>query len=194
MPKFFGTEMIDTGNFIVMEDLTFGKTKCCMLDIKMGTQTFGPDAKEQKKLEMAAKDASSTTKDLGQRITGYRVWKGDSAGFLKVGKDVSKKITKVEYVDHLVTFFDNGKGVRRELVVHFLTHLRKLLAWQSAQDKVMLISSSLLFCYDAHNPTAHGDMRMIDFAHVYDLKPNTRDDGYVHGLKLLIGYFEQISK
>jgi len=51
-----------------------------------------------------------------------------------------------------------------------------------------------LFCYDAANPAANGDLRMIDFAHVYDLKPGQHDDGYVHGLKILIGYFEELSK
>jgi len=105
-----------------------------------------------------------------------------------------KKITKVEYTDHLINFFDNGTGVRKDIITHFLVQLRKLLAWQSTQDKVLLISSSLLFCYDATNKESHGDMRMIDFAHVYDLKSGTRDEGYLHGLKLLIGYFEEISK
>jgi len=176
-----------------MEDLTFGKANCCTLDIKMGTQTYGPDASEQKKRDMGSKDVESTTKELGQRITGYKTWKGE-AGFLKVGKDVSKKITKYEYSDHLKIFFDNGKGIRKDIVKHYLVLLRELLEWQKEQTEFMLISSSILFCYDASNPEANGDMKMIDFAHVYDLRDGVHDDGFIFGLKLLIKYFEEISQ
>ena len=48
-PKFFGTFENEDGFYMIMEDLMAGKgAHCCVLDVKMGTQTYAPDAAPEK--------------------------------------------------------------------------------------------------------------------------------------------------
>jgi len=39
-----------------------------------------------------------------------------------------------------------------------------------------------------------GDIRMIDFAHVSDIKDGGIDDGYLFGLRNLINFFTKLSQ
>lgn len=57
---------------IVLEDLTAGFVQPCILDIKMGTQTFEEDADFMKKLKLGFVDSMSTTKWLGCRVVGMK--------------------------------------------------------------------------------------------------------------------------
>lgn len=58
---------------ITMEDLTFGYSKPCIMDVKMGTRTAGENANVLKKNYMISKDKATTTASLGLRIVAARV-------------------------------------------------------------------------------------------------------------------------
>jgi len=88
-----------------MEDLTYQYEKPCILDIKMGKSSVGEDAKPEKRESMEEKDKSTTTHELGQRITGYRVYHKDTDSFVKAGKDITKRITVDDYTRYLREFF-----------------------------------------------------------------------------------------
>eukprot|EP01123_Difflugia_compressa_P016173 TRINITY_DN975_c0_g1_i1.p1 TRINITY_DN975_c0_g1~~TRINITY_DN975_c0_g1_i1.p1 ORF type:complete len:250 (-),score=61.57 TRINITY_DN975_c0_g1_i1:81-830(-) len=194
IPKFYGSEQTDGSTWIVIEDLTFQKQKPCILDIKMGTQSFGEDAKAEKKDAMIAKDKQTTTVTLGQRITGYRTWNFQKGEFLKLGKDVTKKIKAEEYTKYLHDFFDNGEGLRKDVIAILLAEIKKFLTWQESQSVIRVYSSSLLFVYDAMNKEPHGAVKWIDFAHVFDIKDGGHDEGFLVGLRKLIVYFENLLK
>jgi len=194
VPTFYGVEQIDGGTWIVIEDLTFGKQKPCILDIKMGTQSFGEDASAEKKEAMYAKDKLTTSVVIGQRITGYRTWKIPKGEYTKLGKDVTKTITADNYGQYVHDFFDNGEGVRKDVVKILLEEVRKFLNWQEHQKSVRVYSSSLLFVYDATNKEPHGNVKWIDFAHVFPIKDGGHDDGFILGLKKLVGYLEDLLK
>jgi hypothetical protein len=57
-----------------MEDLTYKMEHVCVMDIKMGTQTWTDDAFYLKKLQLQNKDNNTTSATMGFRITGMRVW------------------------------------------------------------------------------------------------------------------------
>jgi len=194
IPTFYGVEEIDGASWIVIEDLTFNKAKPCILDIKMGTQSFGEDAKEEKKAGMIAKDNQTTTVVLGQRITGFRTWKIPKGEYLKLGKDVTKTISPDTYLHNLREFFDNGEGVRKDVVGIYLEELKKFLTWQEHQSSIRVYSSSLLFVYDAQNKAPNGSVKWIDFAHVFDIKDGGHDEGFLVGLRKLVHYFEELLK
>jgi 1D-myo-inositol-tetrakisphosphate 5-kinase/inositol-polyphosphate multikinase len=59
--------------YIKMEDLTYKMERACVMDIKMGTQTWTDDAFYLKKLQLQNKDQNTTSASLGFRITGMRV-------------------------------------------------------------------------------------------------------------------------
>jgi len=64
--------------------------------------------------------------------------------------------------------------------------LTSLLGWMEIQISYRFYSSSLLFVYDGSTEVFKADVRMIDFAHVSEIKDNGVDEGYVKGLKKLI--------
>jgi len=192
-PAYFGTNHVEgQGNYFIMEDLTYQYETPCILDIKMGRTSVGEDADPNKREAMEQKDASTTTVSLGQRITGYRVYNTQTNSFLKVGKEVTKKIHDGDYVQNLRTFFHNGERFRTELVQYFLHELEKVHHFMNTNHTSRFYSSSLLFVYDAKNPQAHGRIKMIDFAHVFDIRDGGKDDGYLFGLERLIHFFRQM--
>jgi 1D-myo-inositol-tetrakisphosphate 5-kinase/inositol-polyphosphate multikinase len=56
-----------------MEDLTFGYSKPCIMDVKMGTLTAGENANFLKKSYMVKKDKKTTSQSLGLRLVASRV-------------------------------------------------------------------------------------------------------------------------
>jgi len=48
-PKFHGIKELNDKKYIVIEDLTHGFQKPCILDVKIGKQSYGEDATEEKK-------------------------------------------------------------------------------------------------------------------------------------------------
>jgi len=194
-PRFFGTTRVEgQGDYFIMEDLTHQYGKPCILDIKMGKTSVGEDAKPEKRESMEEKDKGTTTHELGQRITGYRVWKKDTNSFAKAGKDITKKIKAENYLQHLRDFFHNGETFRVDIVRYFLGILEEVWAFMSTQHKVRMYSSSLLFVYDSLNNEPHGRLKMIDFAHVFDIKDGGLDESYLFGLEKLVAYFRELAQ
>jgi len=195
-PKFFGTFENEDGYYMILEDLMAGKgDHCCVLDIKMGTQTYAPDAKPDKIAHQGANDAKTTTPTLGQRITGYKTYNAVTGASVKTGKEITFTVnTRDKLVEHVKIFFDNGKGVRKDLVKACVPWLRDLQTWFETKPTARLYSSSVLFCYDGASDKVNIGLRLIDFAHVFPIKDNGKDDGYILGLGKMIEIFEEISK
>jgi hypothetical protein len=59
--------------YVILEDLTHHFKKPCIMDIKIGIQSFGEDADPVKKQKMREKDEQTTTVSLGFRITALNV-------------------------------------------------------------------------------------------------------------------------
>ena len=74
MPKFYGTEAmrddtLDQSQFLILENITQGMTAPCVMDIKIGARTYGPDATE---LKIRQEDSKylGTKKTLGFSVLG----------------------------------------------------------------------------------------------------------------------------
>jgi len=86
---------------------------------------------------------------------------------------------------NLHAFFFNGNEIRLDVIKHFIERLTILFSWMEIQTHYRFYSSSLLFVYDGV-PELKADVRMIDFAHVSEIKDNRVDEGYVKGFRKLI--------
>jgi len=193
-PKFFGEFTNEDGHYMIMENLMDGIDKCCVLDVKMGVKTYAPDAAPEKIAHQSANDAKTTTPALGQRLTGYKTYNRKTNDYNKVGKDVTFAVkTREDLVKHYKIFFDNGNGVRKDVVRQYLPWLEELLAWFEKNPTASFYSSSVLFCYEGGKDTGTVRARLIDFAHVFPCKSGERDEGYITGLKHMIQIFKEIS-
>lgn len=117
----------------------------------------------------------------------------------------------------------NSRIFIEQVAVHFIARLRDIAAYFDSQEEHRFFSSSLLFVYDAHAGEADAsDMEsqsqairsentgiyMIDFGHVFPIDDEqrgnrdssdaadvqTKDEGYLHGIKRLIHELELIVK
>jgi hypothetical protein len=58
---------------IVIENLTYPYVRPSVLDVKLGTVMHEPDATEEKIERMTASAKSTTSHEMGLRLTGFRV-------------------------------------------------------------------------------------------------------------------------
>jgi len=169
-----------------MEDLTFGYNKACVMDIKMGTRTYAEDSNLLKKKIRQMKDLDTTSARYGIRITGYRTFNSHNDQIFELTKECAEKVTTIEMLErHLEIFFMNGTDMRFDVIKYYLEKLNFLSSWMETQTHYRFFSSSILFIFDGAIPAFKADLRMIDFAHVHDIKDNGTDTGYSIGLKNL---------
>lgn len=191
-PTFFAVHEKDGKKYVEMADLTYGFEKPCIMDVKMGTSTAGEDATPDKLQSMLKKDMGSTTHSLGVRVTGLKVWHQSLTppGYVRQTKSWGRKLTAESLPSSMRCFFTDGDLLHEAVVHNSLEKLAQLHGWMSSQQRLRFFSSSLLFVYDAANPAAEVRVRMIDFAHVFEIKDNGLDAGYLTGLNNLIGILE----
>jgi hypothetical protein len=59
---------------LVLENITNAFLKPNILDIKLGTILYGPDANEEKKARMIQRAKDTTSLETGIRLTGFQVF------------------------------------------------------------------------------------------------------------------------
>jgi len=207
-PKFFGVKTRrnskgEETEFLVIENLTKGMKKACVMDIKIGAKTYNPEASEKKKAQEDAKYVG-TKKPLGFSVLGMNVFTGESFQDAKVldkefGKKLSKENVK-DVVKHFLNTEENDPEVVSIIAGCFLSQLKEILALFQKQTVFHLFGSSLLFLYDADaiekfKETKDSEMlceavklKMIDFAHVF--LEEEIDENYIFGLENLVKLFD----
>uniref|UniRef100_R4G803 Kinase n=1 Tax=Rhodnius prolixus TaxID=13249 RepID=R4G803_RHOPR len=206
VPQYFGTLVIRIQDvdvkFLKLQDVSIGLKEPCIMDIKVGAQTWEPSAPFYKR--MAEEKYSSTKSAYGFCIPGYQVYELCSGKFKKVGKEEGKLLTKETLPLALKEFFNYDHKYSKFLIDCFLQKLVKLLSWWEKQTIYHFYSSSLLFLYDAsmfkelinHDEMCKSTLPWIklyciDFAHVVPAN-DTLDFNYIAGLTKLIDLLKSI--
>lgn len=185
VPKFYGTEDRDGVTFLVLENLLEGMRRPMVLDVKMGTQTYGDDATPEKIASRLKKDTRSTTMRYGINIVGAQMPLdefGDETE--RIGHKYDTEILTAEgLVTSFSQFFRTAK-----LMEAARDFLEQLYAFFTTQKEFAFYGSSLLFAYDAAlGYEADLRIKMIDFAHVHPTPNGGLDESYLTGLR----YFRQ---
>jgi len=192
------------GEFLMMENLTNNFSKPCIMDVKIGARTYGPDAKPEK---MKQQDASYTGTKVpyGFSVPGLSVHCGDNKDTLVVkDKSYGKTLNKDNIDELLELYLDTNTDIKlaQEVAKLFTEELQKIAALFASQTQFHFFASSLLFVYDAEGVKNNKDMgpehlrkfinlKMIDFAHVWPAEDKL-DENYSRGVMSLIELFSKV--
>lgn len=152
VPKYYGVMNISNGEgdrpYLVLKDLTILYAKPCVIDIKMGTQTYEPSASIEKKSREHSK--YSYQKSIGFRITGFKVYDTTKSLFYSVDKSFGRSLKPEQIKDGLKLFFHNGRVFRRDILMAVSQRLENILTWFRSQAKLHFYCSSILIVFDGY--------------------------------------------
>lgn len=201
--------------FILLEDLTRKLKRPCALDLKMGTRQYGVDAKRSKQISQRAKCMKTTSRRLGVRICGLKIWNKDY--YITRDKYFGRRV-KIgwQFARVLARFLYDGSR-KRSILEQIPQLIKQLDTLRTEVEKLKgyrLYGSSLLLMYDgdrsswSYNSHKWKDccsvkVNLIDFArcvtkddmresfHEFRIpprSPETEDKGFIRGIRSLRFY------
>ena len=178
---------------LYLENLTFGLAKPCVMDIKIGKITYGPDATEAK-IAKESKSYPGTKIPFGFSVLG--IISHSDHGFKRLTKAFGRSLDEGSLSEILDNFLKVNEKFAKSLAECFLVKLREVQDFFATQKSYRIYGSSLLFAYDYEslasvdwstgNPVR---LSLIDFAHNFPGEGEI-DENYLHGLNNLINLFE----
>jgi inositol-hexakisphosphate 5-kinase len=176
-------------NHLKLENLTYKFKKPCLLDIKMGKFRLSPDSSKEK-IEKSRRKYPFL-EELGCKICGMKVWNQKEKVYKFFDSKYGLTITPSNIIDKgFLIFFENGTGVRMDLIELFLKKLIELYVLFEKQKSYSFISSSLLLIYEGEGNDLNFEIKIIDFDRVLD--SNSIDSSFLFGLNTIINCFNDI--
>jgi 1D-myo-inositol-tetrakisphosphate 5-kinase/inositol-polyphosphate multikinase len=229
MPAFYGTLTLsndmaqtsgtsadskphDRQSSLVLQNLTYGFEKPCVLDIKLGAQLWDEFAPQEKRDRLDNVANKTTSGSMGMRVAGMKVWKGE-AGYKVFDKHYGQALTHENVIESFKEYFASeitaedvkllaGRLLRK------VKDIEKMLASQESRA----YSASLLFVYEgskkeldqalkdeaARKPKTEDDdddddddekvkmveeLKLIDFAHSYWTPGKGPDENTLQGVR-----------
>ncbi|KAG8225682.1 hypothetical protein J437_LFUL001714 [Ladona fulva] len=154
LPQYYGVRKLRLEgkdvNALALQDITHDLLMPCVMDVKIGRQTWEPDAPEEK-IKVEKGKYVECRRDLGFCIPGiqYCLTVGTELQLIKHGKEYGKSLDKNGAILALKTFVSWDPHCRRILILQYLCRLQQIFQWFQCQDRYLFYSSSLLFVYDA---------------------------------------------
>ena len=148
--------------FLLLEDLTSGMSKPCVLDLKMGTRQYGIDADSKKKQSQRRKCMVTTSQQLGVRLCGMQVWNNAEQNYLYQDKYWGRELKAGdEFQDAFKRFFYDGDSYEwaASLIPTILEKIKKLEKIICQLPGFRFYASSLLFLYEGDQEKIAADTK-----------------------------------
>ena len=135
---------------------------------------------------------------LGYRFSGMNVYQSATRALKVYGKTYAISWDPAKIEEPLTEYLRNGDVVRYDVLPAFVEKL-KVVRDFLAKRTHNFYAASLLFVYDTPDNEDEGvgsapEIRLIDFAHVWDTKEYDVDSGALVGVENLIKVFECMAK
>ncbi|XP_031385810.1 inositol polyphosphate multikinase beta-like isoform X2 [Punica granatum] len=214
-PTFHGVQTLAASDgsgprpHLVLQDVVFGRVNPSVVDIKIGSRTWYPQASEDYVNRCLKKDRETTSLLLGFRISGLKIYGGDRSGFWKPEKKVVQSFT-LQDVRFVLRKFVSCNLETPDSVTDpdcsfasavyggtggILSQLLELKEWFEDQTMFHFNSCSVLMVYEKESvlrgETSGAEVKLIDFAHVTE-GDGVIDHNFLGGLCSLIKFISDI--
>ena len=159
---------------IALNNLTTHFSKPCVLDLKMGTETFEPDAPPEKKMREQNKYPAQT--EFGFRLVAMRIYDpthvyASEDGYIYFPKTFGRSLTTRDEVKRALRTFFGGNGLPKEVVRNRSAAIKKILSklkliksWLKDNKIFTFSASSILLIYEGDSVTNEIDGFQPDMA------------------------------
>ncbi|XP_073041532.1 inositol polyphosphate multikinase beta-like [Primulina eburnea] len=213
-PNFHGTQLVEASDasglkpHLVLQDLNFGRSNPSIMDIKIGSRTWAPQAPEHYIQKCLKKDRETSSLRLGFRLSGLQIYETQKSLMWKPGKKSVQSLSADDVKLVLRKFVSsNASGVLDSepdcsfaSIVYggpsgILSQLLELKAWFEDQTMYCFYSCSILLMFE-NELTSNGtnprvEIKLIDFAHVFEGE-GVIDHNFLGGLCSLIKFISEI--
>ncbi|KAJ0051800.1 hypothetical protein Pint_01314 [Pistacia integerrima] len=213
-PVFYGTQLLEASDgsglrpHLVLEDLVSKHLNPSIIDIKIGSRTWYPEAYEDYIQRCLKKDAETTSLLLGFRISGLQIYVNKESGFWKPEKKLVQAFTADDVRLVLRKFVSSNSPTDSKSVpdcsfaptvyggsTGILAQLLELKAWFEDQTIYHFNSCSVLMVYEKESllkgRSSGAEIKLVDFAHVVEGK-GIIDHNFLGGLCSFIKFVSEI--
>ncbi|KAF8394451.1 hypothetical protein HHK36_020659 [Tetracentron sinense] len=210
-PIFHGTQLLEASDgsglypHLVLQDLVSNRIHPSVIDLKIGSRTWDPEASEDYIQKCVKKDRKSTSLPLGFRISGLQTYESKESGFWKPNKKYIQGLTVEDVRLVLRKFVSSNPSLDSDPDCLFastvyggsngiLAQLLELKAWFEDQTIFHFSACSVLMMYDKsvlEGMRSGADVKLVDFAHVVEGK-GVIDHNFLGGLCSLIKFISEI--
>ncbi|KAK9907939.1 hypothetical protein WJX75_000286 [Coccomyxa subellipsoidea] len=198
IPEYYGVVMAGGRMLVELEDVAQHYRRPSIIDIKVGYQTWYPNADPSYIQRCQIKDEQTTQATFGFKICGMQVYRACQRGYWRASKRWCKALQPEAVNKALLRFANNEAGLRPIDVYGgpngAFVQLQQLAAWFQLQRDFQFYSSSVLIIYEGDAATAEDanvSIRLVDFAHSFPSQ-GQKDLNFLRGLLALSGTLSSV--